>query len=209
VAKLPHPPPAATLAAVGPDLVAVARHTVLWRMHHTSGPHVLAWNAMRAYGPVATARFDPHPPPPGAGSGERVLYVGLDVQTCLAEVFQRTRVVNRRRGAPYVTGFSLTRTARLLDLSGSWPTRAGASQALNSGRTDVSRMWARAIRTAFPKIDGVWYPSSMNGNQPCVALFGPAADALPAAPKLSLPLSHPGLTTALARAATAVGYAFL
>lgn len=163
---------------------------------------------MRTYGPT-TARFDPHPPPPGESSGERVLYLALDVHTCLAEVFQRTRVVNRRRRSPYLTGFTGTRPLRLLDLAGTWPTRAGTSQALNSGRTDISRAWARAIRAAFPDLDGLWHPSSMNANQPCLALFAPAVDALPDDPRLSLPLSHPRLAVALADAAARIGYRLL
>lgn len=208
MAKLPPPPPPEALAELGPDMVALAPHTVLWRIAPTAGEHVLAWNVMRGYGPT-TARFDPHPPPPGEGSGERVLYLALAVQTCVAEVFQDTRVVNRRRRAPYLTGFRPRRTLGLLDLAGTWPTRAGASQALNSGPTELSRAWARAIRAAFPALDGLWYPSSMNGNEPSVALFAPAADALPDEPLISVPLAHPGLAEALAAAAQAVGYLLL
>lgn len=193
---------------IGPDILAVAAQTVLWRIHATAGEHVLPWNVMRTFGPT-TARFDPHPPPPGDRSGELVLYLAVDVQTCLAEVFQRTRVVNRRLRSPYLTSLNCTRVVRLLDLSGTWPTQAGASQALHSGRTDVARGWARAIRAAFPDLDGLWHPSSMNANRPCVTLFAPANDALPADPRLSLPLAHPGLASALAGAAARVGYRLL
>lgn len=163
---------------------------------------------MRAYGPT-TARFDPHPLPPGDRSGELVLYLASNVQTCLAGVFQRTRVINRRWRSPYLTGLNCTRAIRLLDLSGAWPTKASASQALNSGRTDVARAWARAIRAAYPELDGVWYPSSMNGNRPCVALFAPGRDALPVDPRLSLPMAHPGLAAPLADAAARIGYRLL
>ena len=206
--KLPAAPPPADLVTLGADVVALAPHTVLWRVHRTAGPHALGWNEMRAFGPT-DARFDPHPPPPDDRSGELVLYLALDVVTCLAEVFQTTRVLARRRGEPYLTGLRLTRSVHLLDLAGRWPTRAGASQLLNSGRRDRAREWARSIRAAYPDVDGLWHPSSMYAGRPCVTLWAPAQDALPAEPLLSEPLAHPGMTGALAAAASEIGYRLL
>ena len=206
--KLPPAPPPADLARVEADVVALAPHTVLWRVHRTSGAHTLAWNEMRAFGPT-DARFDPHPLPPGDTSGELVLYLALDVVTCLAEVFQSTRVIARRRGSPYVTGLQLTRSVHLLDLAGRWPTRAGASQLLNSGGREKARGWARSIRAAYPHLDGLWHPSSMYAGRPCVTLWAPARDALPEQPVVAEPLAHPGLTSALAAAANELGYQLL
>lgn len=189
------------------DVVALASHTVVWRIHATVGEHVVAWNALRHYGPVG-ARFEPHEPPPHEQSAG-VLYAGLSIPTCVAEVFQRTRRISRRTKAPYLTGLRLTRTAQLLDLAGTWPTRAGASQAVSTGRHDVTSEWAREIRAAFPELDGVWYPSSMNAGEPCIALWDSAADALPDIPVVSLPLAHPGLADALAGVAERIGYRLL
>ena len=87
--------------------------------------------------------------------------------------------------------------------------RAGASQAIGSGPRPAARRWARAIRTAFPTLDGLAYPSSMNGGRRCIAVFDPAADAVPGSPELSLPLSHPGLADPLAVACQALGYRLL
>ena len=74
------------------------------------------------------------------------------------------------------------------------------------GRRDVARSWARSIREAFPELDGVAYPSSMDGGAVAYALFDPAADALPAAPEGAWPLSHPALADALAATAHTLGY---
>ncbi|MGI8536123.1 MAG: RES family NAD+ phosphorylase [Mycobacteriales bacterium] len=183
--------------------------TMLWRVHRTTGPHLTAWNALRHVGPVATCRYDPHEPPTGPGKSEGVAYLAATVRTALAEAFQARRLFDRHTGAPSLIGMRLTRTVQLLDLSRSWPTRAGASQAISSGRRDTARAWARAIRGAFPNLDGLWYPSSMDGGSACLTLWTPAADALPAAPVLSRPLTDPSLADRLAGAADRLGYRML
>ena len=78
--------------------------------------------------------------------GDRqVLYAASSITTAIAEAFGATRVIELSRDGPYIAGFRLTRAIRLLDLASDWPTRAGASQAISSGRKDVARAWARAI----------------------------------------------------------------
>lgn len=212
MAKLPLPPPAGALREIGAptdDLVAVQTETVLWRVHRSGGPHATAWSRLRHYGPVATGRFDPHEPPPAPDQTEGVLYLAVTPRTALAEAYQLTRLLDRHTDAPHLVGLRLARTVQLLDLSRAWPTRAGASQALNSGRRDHARAWARAIRAAFPWLDGVWYPSSMDGGSFCLALWAPAADALPAHPVLSRALADPALADRLAAAAAGLGYRLL
>jgi RES domain len=210
--KLPPAPDDATLRKVATrdeDVVAVASHTMLWRIHATAGEHVVPWNRMRHFGPLVGCRFDPHEPPPHEQSAG-VLYLAIDIATCVGEVYQGTRVVNRQDRSPYLTGLRLTRTVRLLDLAGTWPTRAGASQAISSsGRRDLTRGWARSIHRAFPALDGLWHPSSMNAGQPCVTLFETATDALPDEAEVSLPLAHPALADALAKVADELGYSLL
>jgi hypothetical protein len=212
VAKLPWPPTAARLREVGAsteDRVAVTTDTILWRVHGTAGAQLSGWAGLRHYGPVASCRYDPHPPPPSAAQAEGVLYLAITPQTALAEAFQLRRLVDRHTEAPHLVGLRLSRPVHLLDLSRTWPTRAGASQAINSGPRDRSRAWARAIRAAFPDLDGLWYPSSMDGGGLCAALWTPAADALPRTPVLSRALSDPALADRVAGAAARLGYRVL
>jgi hypothetical protein len=191
------------------DLVAVTTETVLWRVHRTAGEHVVPWNALRHYGPVASCRFDPQPPPPHVDQDEGVTYLAISAQTALAEAFQTRRLLDRHLGAPALVGLRLTRPVRLLDLSRTWPTRAGASQAISTGRRDLAQAWARRLREAFPDLEGVWFPSSMDGGGLCLALWAPAADALPEAPVLSRLLADPALADRLAGAAARLGYRLL
>jgi len=192
---------------MGVDDVAVAGHTMLWRVQPTTGLHVVPWNELRRFGPVPGGRFDPHEPPPHDQS-EGVQYLALDLATALAEHFQATRVVDRRRRNPVLVAWKPTRTLRLADLTGSWPLRVGASHVLNTGPRTRSQEWARCIRLAFRRLDGLWYTSSTTG-RPSVALFSPARGAIPAAPELSQVLSHPGLTPWLAGATADIGYTLL
>lgn len=211
--KLPPPPSIARLRDEVQlrtrDLVAITTETVLWRVQRTTGTHLTPWNALRHFGPAAGCRFDPQPPPPRPGQAQGVTYLAISPQTALAEAFQTRRLVDRHLGAPALVGLRLTRPVRLLDLSRTWPTRAGASQAISSGRRDVARHWARAIRAAFPDLEGLWYPSSMDGGGYCLVLWNPAGDALPDAPVLSRPLTDPALADRLAGAAARLGYRLL
>ena len=205
--KLPLPPETEGLRRHTRVVANWPHDTVLWRVRVTEGPHIVAWNALRHYGPVASGRFDPHEPPPQE-QGEASGYFALAVPTVLAEVCQAARVINPRRGAPYLTGFRPTRVLSLLDLSGDWPISIGASHAINTGRKDHSRAWARALRAAWPAVDGLSYVSAMTGAG-CVALFTPARDTFPDRPDFSEPLAHPDLRSTLAAAADSIGYQLL
>lgn len=209
MAKLPAPPGADALRRLGAadDVVALAPHTVLWRVFDTVAPHSRPWNELRRFGPVASCRFDPHEPPPRL-QDEGVLYTALDVPTALAEHYQTTRVIDRWRRAPHLVGFRPTRTLRVLDLTTTWPIRAGASHTINTGRRDVCRDWARTIRAAWPDLDGLWHTSSMTGRH-CVTLWNPAADALPTTAAFSEPLAHAALDIWLHEAAAEIGYRLL
>ncbi len=202
--KLPLPPHRGELEFRPEHLRAVSVATVLWRVHRTSGEHVVPWNQLRCWGPASTMRFDPHQPPPQL-QDRGVSYAALGTPTALAEVFQRTRVINARRGSPYLTAWSATRELTLLDLTGTWPSQAGASYAINTGRRNHCRAWARVIHTARPELDGLWYRSSMSGGD-AVTLFTHAADSFPDRPRLSLPLDHPGLRGHLLAAASQIAY---
>lgn len=202
--KLPLPPEPGELQFPPEHHRVPDTAAVLWRVHRTSGEHVVAWDRLRYWGPSTTMRFDPHEPPQRE-QDRGVSYAALSVPTALAEVFQRTRVINTRRGTPYLTAWSPARPLTLLDLTGTWPIQSGASHAINTGRRDHCRAWARAIHSARPNLDGLWHRSSMTGGD-AVTLFTHAADSFPDRPVLSLPLSHPGLRGHLLVAATEIAY---
>ena len=195
------------------DVVAVAPVTSLARVFRSAGAHALRWDEFRVAGPLATARFDPHPATPDdrpvVAPGYGVMYVGLSLRTCLAEAFQAARVVDRHTGRPTLAVFRPARALRLLDLTGTWPTRAGASQAISSGPRPRARAWARAIFAAYDDIDGLWYRSSMNAGQPAVCLWQRAADAIAAPADALLPLDAPGLALPIARECRRLGYLYV
>lgn len=200
--KLGAPP--TDLASAPKDWADVDGSQVLWRIVRTSGPHVVAWNRLRTWGP-STSRFDPHPLPPGEHPEVGVLYAATDLPTALAEVFQDRRVVNTHRHNPYLFAWRPARGLRLLDLRGTWPVRNGASHAIASGRHDLCRQWARAIRARWPDADGLLSASAMTGHD-VIVLWGPADSSFPSHPELSLPLSHPGLRPFLTAAVSEVGF---
>lgn len=209
-ARLPAPPPTAGLRTLGirdDEYRVVSTAESWWRVHRTSGDHVLAWNAFREHGPHL--RFDPQLPPARHHDGVGVWYGASGPTAALAEAFQAERTIDRFRGDPYLTGLRFTRELRLLDLAadsdGAWPTRAGGTFALSTAPHSITQRWARRITEAFPDLDGLRYNSRFAG-KPCVALFMPATEAMPPRPVLSLPLTHPGLAFRIAKAAQRLGY---
>ena len=70
------------------------------------------------------------------------------------------------------------------------------------GRT---QHWARTIHRAHDDHDGIAYRGRSAGGV-CIAITERAADAFPALPALSLPLSHPGLSGPIDSAAYQLGY---
>lgn len=77
--------------------------TTLARIYFSGGPHPVRWNEFRHYGPT-NARFDHHVPDGHGDSRTQdrsVLYCGSDALTCLAEVFQQTRRIDRVRNGPW------------------------------------------------------------------------------------------------------------
>lgn len=181
----------------------------LVRVFVAGGTHQQRWNTFRHTGPLPHARFDPHPPngEVTTSAAHGVLYFGLSVRTSIAEVFQASSVVDRTTRRPHLAVFTPARPMCLLDLTGLWPTRVGASQEISSGPKDITQAWARAIREAFPDLDGLWYRSSMDSGDPAVCLWHPpAGDALPLSPEVLLPLDYPGLDLPLARICDSLNY---
>jgi hypothetical protein len=134
------------------------------------------------------------------------MYGALRAPTCFAEVFQDTRTIERSRNQPWLVAFGLSRDIPLLDLTGNWPTRAGASMAISTGRRDRARRWALRIYEDYPAIEGLWYGSSMDANQPAVALFERARSALPPRPLFHRAVADPALDPLVASAGLQFNY---
>jgi len=201
MAKLPEPPDPLLVEARTKVLPA---GTALCRIYFRGGIHPGSWSQFRFFGPTQS-RFDHHDPPPSP-QAKGILYAAGDPTTCLAEVFQATRVIDRSASDPWLVMFDLARKLVLLDLTGTWPTLAGASMAIHSGPRPRARRWSQSIYAAYRSVDGLLYCSSMNANQPAVALFERAQNAMPPAPVFHRALTDPALLLRLNAAATALGY---
>ena len=201
MAKLPEPPSPLPLSA---EITTVAAGARTWRIYFAGGEHPVSWRDFRFYGPTSS-RFDHHEPP-ARRQARGILYAAGSPVTCLAEVFQSTRVIDRVSNAPWLVGFDLVRDVAALDLTGTWPTRAGGSMAIGSGPRPRARRWSQAIYASYANVDGVLYASSMHANEPCVALYERAAGAIPAAPAFHRALSDPALLPRLDAAAATLGY---
>lgn len=207
---LPDPPSAHALRSLGiqtGETRVIELAEVWWRVHRTEGAFVLGWNAFRTFGPLL--RFDPHALPMGEDPAHGIWYGAATPDAALGEAFQVDRTIDRELDRPYLTGLSFVRPLVVLDLAvdstGAWATRAGGTFAISTGPHAVTQHWARNIVEAFPDLDGLRYNSRFAG-APCLALFLPALTAMPARPRLSLPLTHPGLGARIAGAATRLGY---
>ncbi|MGH3518444.1 MAG: RES family NAD+ phosphorylase [Haloechinothrix sp.] len=217
MARLPLPPSAADLAAelrIDEDVVAIHPATRLVRIFTARGRHHQQWNTFRYTGPLPHGRFDPQLPQPDGSPAtdpnHGVLYFSLSVRTSVAEVFQTTSTVDRSTRSPHLLVIRPARTLRLLDLTGLWPTRLGASQQISSGPKRITQVWARTIREAHPSLDGLWYRSSMDSGDPAICLWDPPArSAIPDYPDVLLPLDHPGLDLPLARVCNELNYLLL
>lgn len=205
MAKLPDPP--ALLANVSPDWHVLPGGSVLWRLYSRGGPHPSRWNTFRRFGPT-TSRFDHHLPPPSLQK-RGIYYAAMHLPTCFAEGFQATRVIDRTLDDPWIVGLLLNRDVQLLNLTGAWPTRAGASMAINTGPRARARRWSQVIYSDYPSADGLWYASSMDANRPAVALYERARLALPAHPVFSYALSDAVMTPVVNDAARRFGYAIV
>ena len=194
-----------TPLTLNPDDI-LAYDGVLWRIHRTTGPHVVSWRTLRTYGPIASMRYDPHPGPAAAATTTGVLYAACDVATALAEVYQATRTIDTTSGAPALTGWRPVRPLKLLNLTETWLVRNHASYALLHGPRTVCRTWARVIHLTWPHLDGLYVSSTMTG-LPNVVLWNPAADSFPADPEFTRPLDHPRVRPILRTAARTIGYA--
>ena len=153
--ELPEPPGVDALVALGPRTVTLPAGARLDRIFRSAGAHPGRWNGFRHFGPLAS-RFDHHLLDGISGTAceqERGILYAADgprrVPTCLAEMFQATRTIDRHSGAPVLASFALVRPVVLLDLGGLYATRIGASTAIHSGSRFRAQGWSRRFHDAF------------------------------------------------------------
>jgi hypothetical protein len=188
------------------DTRTIEAGQLLWRVYRTAGDHPVAWGDFRYHGPVRTGRFDHQSPPPHDDPDRGILYAAVDITAAVSEAFQDTRTIDRIRQEPWLVGFELTLDLIALDLTGLWPTRAGASQAIATGRRDIAQAWSRSVYDAYPGVGALLYRSSMASGSFDLALYERAAVHLPFNPRFHAPLTHPGLALPLQREAARLGY---
>src|SRR3569623_2399025 len=173
MAKLPGPPGIELLRELNPPVKMLAAGTALARIYSVGWKHGTAWNTFRHFGPVGSSRFDHHRFDEAGQpcvQNRSMLYAAPSVVTCVAEDFQDRRVIYKYRDDRWLAAFELATDLPLLDLTGSFVTKIGASTALHSGPKHQARKWAEPLYEAFPQCVGIAYCSSMNGNALSIAL---------------------------------------
>jgi hypothetical protein len=211
MAKFPNSPGASALAEITPTLITLPAGSALARVYYTSSAHPLAWNQFRSFGPL-NFRWDHHLPTVAGEpreQGPTVYYAAANAVTCLAEVFQATRRIDRVYQAPWLVIFNTLRALSLLDLTGDFATRMGASMAIHSGSRVRARGWARDLYEAFAGAEGLVCASSTHGGAPAFALNERAlrATLFPPHPEFHRALADDVLLDPLKHAAQALGYA--
>ncbi len=211
VAKFPNSPGAAALARLQPTTMPIPSGTRLARVYYAAGRHPNAWSAFRHYGSV-NARWDHHMvnsngDPQTQDRG--IYYTAGDAKTCLAEVFQHTRRIDRAFQAPWLVIFETVSPLVVLDLTGDFATRMGASMAVHSGNRERARGWTRDLYDAFADIQGIQYASSLNGGAAALALNERALKQplFAARPLFHRALADDVMLDPLKHAAQALGYA--
>lgn len=208
MAKLPDPPGLSQLQSLTPPLLTLAAGQSLARVYFASGTYPVSWNEFRHWGPATGARFDHHLPDAQGRphvQDRGVLYCADQTATCLAEVFQHARAIDRTSSDPYLCVFTLANPLRLLDITGPFATRMGASLAIHSGPRHRARRWAIALYEAF-QYDGLYYCSSMHPGATAIALTERGKHAVPNAPAFNRPLADPSLTDVVDACAWRLGY---
>lgn len=180
----------------------------LWRIYRSEGPHALAWDELRHWGPATDMRFDPHPEPSQVHPTIGVMYAAADPITSLAEVFQEGRDITRSVGGATLVGWDPSRELTLLDLTTNWPVKNGAAASMQMDAKHNTHAWAEAIHDHLgADIDGLYHLSSMTG-APIVTLFTRVERdwAFPTRPVFHEPLSDSSLNALMIEATDEIGY---
>lgn len=211
MAKFPNSPGIAALSALIPAIHVLPAGSTLARVYYARSPYPQSWNQFRYVGPL-NSRWDHHLPNVDGNprAQERgIYYAAADAKTCLAEVFQATRSIDRVFQAPRLAVFETQAMLKLLDLTGDFATRMGASMAIHSGHRGRARGWARDLYDAYPQAQGILYAASMAGGTPAMAFNERALKVpfFPAHPEFHRALEDDALSDPLKHAARGLGYA--
>jgi len=209
--KFPNPPGAAALARLEPVIRTIRAGSRVARVYYSRSRHALRWDEFRLFGPL-NSRWDHHLPDPvgtPVTQARSIYYAATDAKTCLAEFFQHTRRIDRAAQSPWLVVFELAQSLDLIDLTGDFATRMGASMEIHSGARARARRWACDLYEAFPTADGILYASSMNGGEPALAVSDRAErrGMFPTHPLLHRALADDVLLDTLKDAADRLGYA--
>jgi len=210
MAKLPNSPGVLTLSRLSASEVTLPAGTALARIYYTGGAYSQAWQDFRYIGPL-NSRWDHHLANAGDTPVQQtcgVFYAATAARTCIAEVFQATRRIDRARNAPWLAVFRTAAPLLLLNLTGDFATRMGASMAIHSGHRGRTRGWARDLYEAFPAAQGILYAACMHGGEPAVALNERAlrVPLFPSSPLFNRALADDVLLDPLKHAAAVLGY---
>lgn len=209
--KFPNPPGASQLARLVPEIWTLPAGSRISRVYYSRSRQPLSWDEFRHFGPL-NARWDHHLSDVGGmpeSQARSIYYATTDAKACLAEFFQRTRRIDRAAQAPWLVVFELARSLELIDLTGDFATRMGASMAIHCGARARARRWACDLYDAFPSAQGILYGSAMNGSEPAFALTDRAEKlgTFPAHPLFHRALADDALVDPLKDAADKLGYA--
>ena len=211
MAKFPEPPGVEALRGIPAVLHHLPEGSTMARLCFAGGEFSTSWDCFRFFGPT-TSRFD-HQLRDGQGRAQiqdrGIMYLATGpkaIPTCLAEVFQATRLIDRNARDPVLSGFRLAAPLVLLDLTGPFATAIGASMAIHAGSRPRAQRWAQQLYVAYPDIDGLLYCASMYGNAPAVALFERAARAIPKRPVFHRELRDTVMVGILTETGRAIGY---
>jgi hypothetical protein len=209
--KFPNPPGVAALARLEPAICRIPSGSRVARVYYSRSRHALRWDEFRHLGPL-NSRWDHHLPGVAGTplTQERsIYYAATDAKTCLAEFFQHTRRIDRAAQAPWLVVFELAQSLDLIDLTGDFATRMGASMEIHSGTRARARRWACDLYEAFPAAHGILYASSMNGGAAALAISDRAEKRgmFPAHPLLHRALADDVMLDSLKDAADRLGYA--
>lgn len=208
MAKFPEPPGVAALKKISPVTKTYRKGSLVWRIHFAGGQYPTRWNEFRFFGPTSS-RFDHHLPDANGQSCTQdrgIMYLAKNGPTCIAEVFQSTRVIDRNSGSPWLAGFRLEKAIKLLDLTGVFTTTLGASTAIHSGPRPRAQRWARQLYDAYQKVDGILYCSSMYGNADSIALFERGSRSVPALTVFHRALNDPAMLALLTQTSKHIDY---
>lgn len=191
------------LRDVEPSYRVIPKGTELWRIHAAGGGYPMPWNGLRTFGPIASARWDPHPEPAANYAPLGVAYLGFDVLTCVAEVFQEGRFIDVHLGNPYVTAFQLDQELTLLDLTDIWFLRIGGTAAGALGPKAETRAWARELHRVFPDASGLVSASAVVPGHEVIVLW---EDRFPQETIFASSLDSPAIVLDIATLADRIGY---